>query len=121
MEFSELLTTKWIIILVSECVTVYLWTHIHKSTDPTWYKVLLALITIIPVVGVFIYLFAQGMPSKSPQHLRATMNHYGNGGRFTGGDSQRFNYDPVEQINNTEVKKSNKGRKKKNQKRKSRR
>jgi len=99
MELSEILTTKWIIIFISECITVYLWTHIYKSTDPTWYKILLALIIIIPVVGIFIYFFAQGMPSKSPQHLRATMNHYGNGGRFIGGGSKRFNYDPVEQAN----------------------
>ncbi len=97
MELSEILTAKWITIFISECITVYLWSQIYKSTDPVWYKILLAIITIIPVVGVFMYFFAQGMPSKTPEHLRATMNHYGNGGRFIGGGSQRYNYDPVDQ------------------------
>ena len=97
MELSAFLTTKWIVIGISECIALYLWTRIYKSNDPTWYKALLYLITLIPVFGIFTYLFAQGMPTKAPQHLRATMNHYGRGGRFIGNGSQRFNYDPVEQ------------------------
>ncbi len=97
MEFSELLTTKWIVMGISECIALYLWTHIYKSCDPSWYKALLYLITIVPIFGIFAYLFAQGMPTKAPLHLRATMNHYGKGGRFINNGSQRFNYTPVEQ------------------------
>ena len=118
MELSELLTTKWVVIGISECIALYLWTRIYKSSDPSWYKVLLYLITIIPIFGILAYIFVQGMPSKAPQHLRATMNHYGQGGRFIGNGSRRFNYDPVEQEgaedwNPTveEMKKKNKGKK----------
>lgn len=79
---------------VAWAVSASLVWSLWKSKEPVWFKIVGTLTAAIPFFGPFLYAFVQ-MPPKIPVHLRATMNHPGRGGRFIGGGSKRFNYDPV--------------------------
>ena len=83
-----------IIAILAWAVSVVLVWALWKSGEPLWFKIVGTLVAAIPFFGPFLYSFVR-MPPKAPVHLRATMNHYGKGGRFIGFGSNRFNYDPV--------------------------
>ena len=55
---------------ISEAVTAAIWWRIFHSAEPRWWKISLALVTAIPVLGPLMYPFLD-MPPPLPPHLRA--------------------------------------------------
>jgi len=53
-------------------------------------------ILLVPVIGPIIVVWIMTMPSKQPKDLRASMNHYGQGGRFIGNGSGKLTYSDFE-------------------------
>jgi hypothetical protein len=84
--------------VLSAIGTVLVWARLAKQDVSGTEKVLTGLLAIIPIIGPLMGLFTTSAPPPAPENLRATMNHYGNGGRFIGGGSRQFNYDPVASI-----------------------
>ena len=48
----------------SLCGTVFAWYTMRESQDPRWFKVLLAVIVAVPVLGPIMWLFTASMPSE---------------------------------------------------------
>jgi len=82
----------FIALVASWGISVYLALSLWRSVEPRWFKVVASLALAIPVFGPFLYFFLK-MPPKLPMDLRATMNHYGQGGRFSGFGGKRLNFD----------------------------
>ncbi len=100
MDISEYITVKSLVLLASAVATIFAWIKIFRSKEHWILKITQFLIAIFPVFGPFCYFFLFNPPEKQPVHMRATLNHYGTGGRFSGGGTRRFNYDPTDdQVN----------------------
>ena len=119
MEISEYMTVKWIVLFLSAIATVFAWAKIIKSNEHWILKTIQFLIAMFPVLGPILYFTMFNPPKKQPVHMRATLNHYGTGGRFSGGGTRRFNYDPIDdQIAQAEKEESKEHRAPKKRKRK---
>lgn len=81
-----------IVIVASWVFSVFLALSLWRSAEPRWFKVIASIALALPVFGPFLYFFLE-MPPKAPIELRATMNHYGQGGRFSGFGSKQFDFD----------------------------
>jgi hypothetical protein len=80
--------------LLSATATVFVWRRIWHAQWPLAAKITVGLLAAFPVLGPLMGLFVTSAPEPAPEHLRATMNHYGRGGRFIGFGSGRFNHNP---------------------------
>lgn len=85
-------TGRTLVLIVALLLAIVAWVKILRSDSPTILKLLALPIPLIPIVGAIIALWIFSMPSAQPKDLRASMNHYGNGGRFIGNGSGRFTY-----------------------------
>ena len=81
-------------VLLSTAATMFVWWRIWKAQWPLAAKIIVGLLAVFPVLGPLMGLFVTSAPKPAPEHLKATMNHYGRGGRFIGFGSGRFNYNP---------------------------
>ena len=82
----------FIVMVASWVISAFLAWSLWKSEEPRWFKAIASVALAIPVFGPFLYFFLE-MPPKAPMQLRATMNHYGQGGRFIGFGSKQFDFD----------------------------
>ena len=82
--------------LLSAAATVFVWRRIWHAQWPLAAKITVGLLAAFPVLGPLMGLFVTSAPEPAPEHLRATMNHYGRGGRFIGFGSGRFNHNPAQ-------------------------
>lgn len=80
--------------LLSVGATGFVWWRLWHAQWPWAAKLVVGVLTAFPVLGPLMGLFATSAPEPAPERMRATMNHYGRGGRFIGFGSGRFNFDP---------------------------
>jgi len=78
--------------IITSCILIF---RLVLKPTTLVFKVFWSLVLCVPFLGVFLYLGFSSPPKPAPMHLRATMNHFGRGGKFTGNDSKRYNYDPL--------------------------
>jgi hypothetical protein len=88
-------TVRWTILAISLVLTVLVWFRLFRLREHPILKVLIGIVALIPVIGPVVSLWLVGMPDKLPRKFRATMNHYGRGGRFIGHGSGRFMHGDV--------------------------
>ena len=84
-----------IVLGLSFLATLYVWWRLFRFREYLVLKIPLAFVAIVPVIGPLVALWIIGMPERTHPKLRATMNHYGIGGRFIGFGSNRFKPDEV--------------------------
>lgn len=84
-----------LVLLASLAATLFLWRRLVTWEAPRFLKGVLAIVALFPVVGPILTLWVIAMPDRLPERLRATMNHYGQGGRFSGFGSRRFGPDDI--------------------------
>jgi len=82
-----------LVTVISLAATLYLWRRLFRWEAPRFLKVVLAIVALFPVVGPMLTLWVIAMPDRAPESMRATMNHYGRGGRFIGFGSRQFRPD----------------------------
>ncbi len=85
-------TIRWLLLAASFLLTLFVWFRLIRLKEHPALKVVIALLALIPVLGPLIGLWLTGMPDVQPRRFRATMNHWGIGGRFIGFGSGRFTY-----------------------------
>ena len=79
-----------IVLMASLAATLYLWRRLVSWDVPRFLKVVLATVALVPVIGPILAFWVIVIPDRAPERLRATMNHYGRGGRFIGFGSRQF-------------------------------
>lgn len=85
-------TGRLALLIIAGILALLAWVKIAKSGMHIILKVLSAPIPLIPIFGPIIVFWIVHMPDRAPKDLRASMNHWGRGGRFIGGGSGRFTY-----------------------------
>ncbi|MCP5079716.1 MAG: hypothetical protein GY951_16895 [Psychromonas sp.] len=88
-------TPRAVFFAFSFVFALYAWYYIYRSSDYVFLKVLGALIPLIPTIGPLLVLWIFNIPDKQHVSKRATMNHYGAGGKFFGFGSKRHTYSDV--------------------------
>jgi hypothetical protein len=61
------------VLVVSAAASIYLWTVIYRSADPTPMKVMLAIGVAIPVIGPLFWPFLSMPPRKHPSQVSIPM------------------------------------------------
>ena len=85
-------TPRALFLLFSLIFAIYAWYYLARSTAHPALKILGSFIPLIPTIGPFLVLWIFSMPDKQHPDNRASMNHWGRGGRFIGNGSGRFTY-----------------------------
>jgi len=100
-----------IFISVSFFLTLWIWYYIWHASTNVALKLLYAFFAAIPFIGPLLVLWIIHIPDSQPIDKRATMNHYGQGGKFIStGNKQHTHSDFVNDSKNK--RKINKSRKK---------
>lgn len=82
-------------------LTLWIWYYIWRTPTNVLLKLLYSCFAAIPFIGSLLVLWIIYMPDSQPIDKRATMNHYGEGGKFIGfGDKQYTHSDFVNSSNN---------------------
>lgn len=82
-------------------LTLWVWYCIWRTHANTPLKLLYSLFAAIPFIGSLLVLWIIYIPDSQPIDKRATMNHYGEGGKFIGfGDKQYTHSDFINSANN---------------------
>src|SRR3712207_4849311 len=92
-------TAAWIVLTLSAAGTIYVWTLLSKSEEHWLLRLFLAGFAVVPIFGPLLCVWIVGLPPRLPSHLRATMNHYGRGGRIIGFGSGRLIHPNAEEAN----------------------
>lgn len=82
-------------------LTLWVWYLIWKKPTNVLLKLLYSCFAAIPFIGSLLVLWIIYMPDSQPRDKRATMNHYGEGGKFIGfGDKQYTHSDFIKSSDN---------------------
>ena len=85
----------WFSIVAIVLFLISLW-FIWITKEHLALKVILLVVSFIPIIGPILIFFVINIPNRAPKDLRASMNHWGSGGRFIGNGSGRFTYSDCE-------------------------
>ncbi|MBX3678493.1 MAG: hypothetical protein KF853_15875 [Rhodocyclaceae bacterium] len=75
--------------------TMFVWWRLQTWQEHRALKIVLAVVALFPVIGPFLCIWILATPDRAHPRLRATMNHFGIGGRFIGFGSKAFGHDDV--------------------------
>ena len=74
---------------------LYAWHYIYRSSEHPFLKIIGSFIPLIPTVGPLLVLWIFNIPNKQDISKRATMNHYGIGGKFFGFGNKKHTYSDI--------------------------
>ena len=64
----------WLLISITESVSLFLLTRIWKSSDSRIFKILRTALTLVPILGPVFYALTSNPPSRLPPNLMDKLN-----------------------------------------------
>ena len=88
-------TPRAIFLGFSFLFALYAWYYIYRSGEHIFLKLIGSFMPLLPILGPLLVLWVFNIPNKQHFSKRATMNHYGVGGKFFGFGGKRHTYSDI--------------------------
>jgi hypothetical protein len=73
-----LTSTQWVVLVISTVISCFLLRSLWRSRDPLFFKLLLSLVGLIPLLGPLILLWNNLWPSRWPEGMQAKFRNHVN-------------------------------------------
>ena len=88
-------TPRAIFIAFSFLFALYAWLYIYRSNSHIFLKIIGSFMPLVPTLGPLLVLWVFNMPDKQSVDKQATMNHYGEGGKFIGFGDNKYTFSDI--------------------------